>query len=86
MFDLESSIKQWLRLFSKHRAFDHGSVREMELHIRDHIDDLLANGYDEQKAFELAVEEFGEIPNMAKEEFWNLKTKTTLMSTPSTFP
>jgi putative ABC transport system permease protein len=80
MFDLEKSIKQWLKLFRKHRAFNHGSVREMELHLRDHIDDLIAEGYDQQKAFELAVKEFGEIPNMAKEEFWNLKKETTLMS------
>ena len=80
MFNLEDSIKLWLRLFRKHRAFNHGSVREMELHLRDHIDDLIAEGHSEQEAFELAVEEFGEVPNMAKEEFWNLKKKRTFMS------
>ena len=44
MFDLESAIKSWLKSFSEYRSFDHGSVREMELHIRDHIDDLMAEG------------------------------------------
>ena len=80
MFDLETSIKQWLRLFRKHQAFNHGSMREMELHLRDHIDDLITEGFNEQDAFDHAVEEFGEIPDMATEEFSNLKIKKTLMS------
>lgn len=80
MFDLERSIKLWLRSFRKYRAFDHGSVREMELHLRDHIDDLVADGHSEQEAFEVAVAEFGEISPMAEEEFQNLKRKTTLTS------
>lgn len=81
MFNLENSIKKWLRSFRKHRAFDHGSVREMELHLRDHIDDLIAEGHEEEESFQLAVKEFGEIPNMAEEEFWNQKSKPTFMST-----
>lgn len=80
MFDLEKAIKKWLRSFRKHRAFDHGAIREMELHLRDHIDDLVADGYTEQKAFELAVTEFGEISQMADEEFSNIKSKTTIKS------
>jgi putative ABC transport system permease protein len=80
MFDLEKGIKQWLRSFRKHRAFNHGSIREMELHLRDHIEDLIAKGHTEQEAFQLAVEEFGDISAMAKEEFRNLKRKQTLMS------
>jgi len=82
MFDLESSIQDWLRLFRKHRAFNHGSIREMELHLRDHIDDLLASGagYSEQDAFEMAVREFGEIHPMAREENRNLIPKSTLLS------
>ncbi|MEQ8303057.1 MAG: ABC transporter permease [Cyclobacteriaceae bacterium] len=71
MFDLEIAIKKWLKQFSKHRAFDDGSVREMELHLRDHIDDLIASGLSEEKAFNLAVSEFGEVSSMAKEEFTN---------------
>ncbi|MFK7952501.1 MAG: ABC transporter permease [Ekhidna sp.] len=80
MFDLESSINKWLKSFNKHRAFNHGSIREMELHLRDHIDDMISEGYEEKVAFELAVKEFGEVPKMAKEEYWNIKAKTTFMS------
>lgn len=76
MFDLESSIQLWLRLFRKHQAFNHGSVREMELHLRDHIDDLIAQGHEPHEAFEKAVESFGEIQIVAKEELWNQKKKT----------
>lgn len=80
MFDLEAAIKGWVRKFQKHQAFHHGSIREMELHLRDHIEDLISEGYDEQKAFKEAVKEFGEIPEMAKESYQNIRTKTTIMS------
>src|SRR5688572_11894638 len=78
MFDLEKEIKQWLRSFSRHRAFDHGSLREMELHLRDQIEDLMAGGRSEEEAFRLAVAEFGNIDSMANEEFLNLRRKTNL--------
>lgn len=71
MFDLEKAIKSWLKTFRKHRAFHTGAIREMELHLRDHIDDLLHEGLDEKAAFEKAVESFGEIKPMAKEAYWS---------------
>lgn len=80
MFNIEDSIQKWLNRFNKHRAFDDGTIREMELHLRDHIDDLIHEGYTEQYAFETAVSTFGEIADMAKEEFTNIKRKTTLRS------
>lgn len=80
MFDLEKEMKQWLRSFGKHRAFDHGSIREMELHLRDHIEDLIANGHSEKEAFNRAVEEFGDIDSIADEEFRTLQRKRTLTS------
>lgn len=80
MFNLEKSIKNWLRHFYKQRAFDDASIHEMELHLRDHIEDLMHEGHDEKDAFEQAVLEFGDIPQMAKEEFTNVKVKTTLRS------
>lgn len=78
MFNLEESIKLWLKSFQKHPAYDEASIYEMELHLRDHIDDLKNDGYTESEAFEKAVEAFGEVPSMAKEEFWNLQRKPTL--------
>lgn len=80
MFNLEKAINQWLRSFRKYQAFDHGSVREMELHLRDHIDDLVADEYSEQEAFEIAVKEFGDIKKMAFDEFQTQKRKSTIKS------
>ena len=80
MFDLEKSIQRWLKLFRKYKAFNHGSIREMELHLRDHIDDLLAAGHSEQTAFEMAVKAFGDIKSMANEEYSNLQNPTTSTS------
>jgi putative ABC transport system permease protein len=77
MFDLENAIKTWLKQFRKYRSFNHASIREMELHLRDHIDDLIASGYSERDAFKLAVKDFGDIRDVANEEFQNQKPRTS---------
>ena len=76
MFDLEKAIKAWLKAFNKHKAFDPGAIREMELHLRDHIDDLLHEGFDEKTAFQKAVESFGDLKPMAKEVYSNQRPGT----------
>ena len=76
MFDLENSIQTWLKSFYKHRAFGQGSIREMELHLRDHIDDLVGDGHGEEEAFLMAVKEFGEVKPMAKEVYWSQRPKS----------
>ena len=76
MFDLEKAIKAWLKDFRKHRAFNTGSIREMELHLRDHIDDLMQEGFDEKVAFQKAVKAFGDIKPMAKETYWSQRPKS----------
>lgn len=80
MFNLEKEIKKWLKSFQKQRAFDEGMLQEMEAHLRDHIEDLIAQGLSEREAFYSAVKEFGEVPNVAKEEFWNQQRKPTIKS------
>ncbi len=80
MFDLEKSISKWLKAFRKHPAYDEASFYEMELHLRDHIEDLVSNGLSEQVAFEKAVAEFGDIPKVAKEEYQNQQRRRTLGS------
>lgn len=80
MFDLETAIKQWLKLFRKHKAFNHGSIREMELHLRDHIDDLISCGHSEKESFDLAVKAFGEIPKVATEAYQNIKPASSHMA------
>ncbi len=73
MFDREKAVSAWLRKFKRHRAFDDGSLREMELHLRDHIDDLIADGVPENEAFEQAVRAFGDITDVARDELQNAR-------------
>jgi len=80
MFNLEKSIKEWLRKIRKHQAFDDGTQQEMEVHLRDHIEDLISEGYTEKEAFDLAVQEFGDIQPVAKEEYTTIARKPTIGS------
>lgn len=80
MFDLEKAIRHWLKQFRKHRAFNDGSIREMELHLKDHIDDLLASGCSEREAFEQAVEAFGDVGLIAADEIQNLGPSRSSLS------
>ncbi len=79
-FDLNREIKAWIRSFRKFRPFDHGSIREMELHMRDHIDDLLTAGHSEEEAFSIARQEFGDVHDIAREEYWNISKKRNINS------
>lgn len=78
-FNRENAVKIWLREFRKDKAFDDATVHEMELHINDHVDDLVSEGHDELEAFEIAVKEFGDIPTMAEEEYSNYKVKNSII-------
>ncbi|MCE7995368.1 MAG: FtsX-like permease family protein [Roseivirga sp.] len=44
--------------------------------MRDHIDDLLSEGQTERQAFNIAVQEFGEIKPMAQEVYWSQRPKS----------
>lgn len=78
MFNLEKAITQWLKTFQKHHAYDEGNLREMELHIRDQIEEDVALGIDEKKAFEKATASFGNIDEVATEEAWNIGRKPSI--------
>ncbi len=77
-FKLEKAIKTWLKSFQKHQAFDEGSMQEMEVHLRDHIEDLVADGQTEESAFNTAVASFGQVDEVAREEHWNHQRKPSI--------
>lgn len=77
-FSLEKAIKSWLHNFQKYQAFDEGSMQEMEIHLRDHIEDLIGEGQSEEQAFDTAVKAFGFVDDVANEELWNQKRKPTI--------
>lgn len=80
MFKLEDAIQRWVRKFKQHRAFDEAAIREMEIHLRDHIDDLMGEGMSSEQAFITASREFGEVSQMAEEEFQGVQQRTGFMN------
>ncbi len=80
MFNLELEINSWIKKLQKQRAFDEGMLREMELHLRDHVEDLLTQGLSEKDAFQTAIKEFGEVNEVAEEEYSIIKRKTSIRS------
>lgn len=77
-FKMEKAIKGWLKSFRKHQAFDDGNMQEMEVHLRDHIEDLIAEGHTEESAFHAAVASFGKVDEVAKEAYWNHQRKPSI--------
>jgi hypothetical protein len=59
MFDLESAIKKWKTFFNEEITSE--DIDEMECHLKDNIDFLLLEGKTIEKAFNIAVNEFGNI-------------------------
>jgi len=80
MFKLENEIQSWQKKLRKYRAFDEGTIQEMELHLRDSVEELVGLGLSEQAAFEQAVAEFGEVNQVAVEEYSNIQMKTSVRS------
>ena len=80
MFKLEDAIHKWLKNLRKFRAFDEGAIQEIELHLRDNIEDLVSQGLSEEDAFREAKSAFGEVASIANEEYSNIKRKTTFRS------
>ena len=80
MFDLEKNITNWRKKLLKQKAFDEGTLQEIEMHLRDHIEDLIAQGLSEKDAFEKATESFGEVKEVAEEEYSIIKRKTSIRS------
>lgn len=73
MFELNKAIEDWRNALSKERAFDEGAIQEMEQHLRDHVEDLMGEGFNARQAFDAAVNAFGEVPEIAEESYTNIQ-------------
>ena len=60
MFDLNKALAAWRRGFQYQRVVFREDLDELECHLRDHIDALLASGYTEEKAFRAAMQDVGD--------------------------
>lgn len=78
MFNVEKSIQDWRKRLSKHPGLEPGYIEELESHLRDKIDDLVENGFTEEEAFNQAIENEFDDPEVIAEQFFQArKTKLT---------
>ena len=68
MFDREQSIMDWRRQMLDAGIKTPAPLEELEIHLREDIERQMKSGLNEQKAFEIAVQEIGKA-NMLKNEF-----------------
>ncbi len=74
MFELESAIKEWKLGLRKNRGFEDGDIEELESHLRDLMEDLQKQGHYPENAFNLAIEEIGDMGTI-EDEFYKTRSK-----------
>jgi cation transport ATPase len=68
MFDLEQSIADWRQQMLATGIKFPVPLEELEIHLREEIERQMKSGLDEQKAFEISVQQIGQA-NLLKTEF-----------------
>lgn len=68
MFDLEKSVANWRRQMLVAGIKTPVPLEELENHLRDEIERQMQSGLNEQKAFEISVQQIGQ-PKQLKNEF-----------------
>jgi hypothetical protein len=68
MFSLEQSIADWRRQMLAAGIKTPVPLEELEIHLREEIEQQIKSGLNEQKAFEISVRQIGH-PNALKSEF-----------------
>ncbi len=83
MFDLEKAVAAWRRTLHHRRAFLREDLDELESHLRDHVERLVAQGQPDEEAFRSAVRrmgDYGSIEAEYRKVFWlKLKHKRALL-------
>jgi len=81
MFNLKNAIQNWKRTLRSNPSFEDGDIAELESHLREEIDRLIARGLSQEEAFQQAVDEIGKPETLGDELF---KTRSTRIdATPS---
>jgi hypothetical protein len=76
MFDLEQAIADWRKQMLAAGIETPVPLEELEIHLREEIERQMKSGLNEQKAFEISVQQIGQ-PKMLKREF--KKSERTFM-------
>jgi Na+/melibiose symporter-like transporter len=64
MFDLEQSIADWRRQMLAAGIKTPVPLEELEIHLREEIERQMKSGLNEQKAFEISVQQIGQSENI----------------------
>ena len=67
MFDLEQAIADWREQMLTAGIKTHVLLEELEIHLREDIEQLIKSGLNKQKAFEVSVQRIGQ-PQAIKRE------------------
>jgi hypothetical protein len=68
MFNLEQSITEWRKQMLDAGIKTPVPLGELEIHLRDEIEQQIKSGLNEQKAFEISIQRIGQ-PKILKNEF-----------------
>jgi hypothetical protein len=76
MFNLDQAIAEWRRQMAAGGVHTREVLKELENHLREDIDEHVRSGWDEQPAFEAAVQRLGNA-EVLKSEFGKVAVKRT---------
>ena len=79
MFELESEIQNWIKGLRSNPSFEDGDIEEIEIHIRDSIENNIYKGSSQEESFNNATASFGQL-DLAGDEF--IKSRTAGMKMP----
>ena len=65
--DLETQLDRWRGYVLRRQAIATADVEELEDHLREQIEDLLANGLDHDEAFLVAIKRLGNLDAVSRE-------------------
>ncbi|MGX5694912.1 permease prefix domain 1-containing protein [Agromyces soli] len=65
--DLDARIASWRSWIERREAISPADVDELESHLRDQVDHLLATGLDDEEAFLVAVKRLGALDELSRE-------------------
>src|ERR1051325_601080 len=78
MFNLDHAIAEWRRQTAAAGIKSPAALDELESHLRDGVEQQVRSGLNEERAFEIAVEQFGEAVQLEKEFAKNAVLGTAL--------
>ena len=67
MFDLEKALAAWRKSLRHNLSFLSEDIEELECHLRDHVDALVAAGVPPKQAFEKALARLGDLSRVETE-------------------